>query len=422
MDTREEPAITDEELAGYAKGKFLLRVLGLRTMYYQLLRDYNGRDALWAAAVVRRLVPDDPDLPGRIRDSVLRVGGYQIWSDVQGSEKVLNRAFDFQTFAVVAFSVGAVLPNVDGSISERLATAGIAAVTGYFVSLLGLAVSGARRPVSPIARTVLGLLGLGALMVAGWWLLRWPSSWGPGLASGFFVAVATLFLLDLLYQAGYELILGTYRVCWTRFTAAEIVESLAETHWLLVNAPEPESLRTASFTLEHVASCVERFLPRYLSATLSPISRSTLPRRVHPEFAEMAAGTRLLAKDCLLPKATTRTEVADKVARLLVTAARERWGEWDRADAEELERATRWRLWLSGALRLGLGLLPLVLVALGAFYVYKTNPTSPLLKAEVLAPVLVAALGFFATVLNPGSEREKAGRRRKPFGGRKIGT
>lgn len=421
MDDHEEP-ITDQELAGYAKGKSLLRILGLRTVYYRLLREYNGRNALNAAAVARRLVPDDPELPARIRGSVLRIGGYQIWSDVQRSQAVVDRVTNALALTVLAGPIGGAVLYADGSLVRRVLYAVIAIVAAAIVCALVLSVLDVRISASRLEKSLLGLLGLGALMVAGWWALSWRTVWGLGLSSGIFIAVAPLVLLGLLSQLGNLLADAAYRVSWTKWTAAELTETLAAVHWRVTNEPEPGCLRRSADSLEHLAICVERFLPRYLFRNASAMVKASLTQRRPREFAEIAAPIRALSRECLLPKATTRAEVADKVAHLLVTAAQERWGEWDRADAEEIERSTRWRHWLSGALRLGLGLLPLVLVALGAFYVYKTNPASPLLKAEVLAPVLVATLGFFTTVLSSGAEREKSGPRRKPFGSRKIGT
>ncbi|RSD19500.1 hypothetical protein [Amycolatopsis eburnea] len=421
MDTHEEP-ITDEELARYAKGKFLLSALRLRPVYYRLLRETNGRDALWASAQARRLAPDDPELPARIRESVLRIGAYQIWGDVRRSDEVVDRVALFLAVAILAGAGGGAVFYADGSVLRRVAYAAIAVITSLGVCFVADSASAVRAPVSPAGKALLGLLGLGAFLIAGWWLLRWPTLWGLGLSSGIFIAVVTLFVLGCLSQLGRVLSQAAYRFSWARWTSAEITETLAEAHWWLSNEPEPHCLRSTSDSLEHVAICVERFLPQHLTAYFAPVVRASLTQRVQHEFAGMAARARLLSRECLLPKATTRVEVADEVAHLLVTAGREQWGEWDRADADEVERSTRWRLWLSGALRLGLGLLPLILVAFGAFYVYQTNPASPLLKAEVLAPVLVAALGFFTTVLSSGAEREKPGRRRKPFGGRKIGT
>ncbi|OXM70581.1 hypothetical protein CF165_05850 [Amycolatopsis vastitatis] len=410
----------DEELARYAKGRIVLSVLGLRSVYYRLLRDRHGRDALWASAVARRLAPDDPDLPGRIRDSALRVGAYQIWSDVRRNGGTLHMAGQFAAFVTLVCVCVGVTFYTDGSLSQRLPYATATSFATLVVFVVGFSTSELCPPVSRTARALLGLLGLGALMITGWWLLRWQTIWGLGLSSGVFIGAAALFLLGLLSQIGRLLTHAAYRVSWTRWTSAEITETLAEAHWWLSNEPEPRCLRIASDNLEHVANCVERFLPHYLTEYASPVISSALAQRAQHEFAGIAAQVRILAKECLLPKATTRVEATDKVADLLVTAAQERWGEWGRAVPEEIERSARWRRLLSGVLRFGLGLFPLVSVAAGALFVYKANPGSPFLKPEVLVPVLVATFGFFTTVLGPGSssERERPGGRRKPFHGR----
>lgn len=405
--------ITDEELAKYAKGRFLLTLLGLRSVYYRLLRDHNGRDALWASLVARRLVPDDPDLPGRIRESVLRIGGYQIWSEVRRAGDMPGKAGAFTGFVTFVCAGGGALFYADGSVWRRILYALVASFVAFVLSLVGFGTSQWFPPVSTTTRAMFGLLGVGALMIAGWWLLRWQTIWGLGLSSGFFITATALFFLSLFSQIGRLLTHTAYRRCWTRWTSADIVETLAEAHWWLSNEPEPACLRTASDDLEHVANCVERFLPQHLTRYSSPVISLSLAHRAQHEFAAIAASVRHLARECLLPTSTTRLEVADKVGRLLVAAAQERWGEWGRAAPEEVERSARWRLWLSRALRLGLGLLPLGLVTAGTIAVYKTNQASPLLKAEVLAPVFVATLGFFTTALAPGSSGEKE----KPGGG-----
>ncbi len=420
MDHQEFPPISDEELADYETGKFLLFILGLRTTYRQLLRDYNGRNALWASAVARRLAPGSPDLPGRIRGSVLRIGGYQVWGEVRLSDQVLDRAAGFAIVSILLCTGGGALFYADGSFWRRILYAVVTLASAFLICVLGGLLASVPVLSSRPARALLGLLGLGACAVAGWRLLAWQTVWGLGLSSGIFTAVAVVAVLALLSQLGVLLVTAAHRVSWSRWTADEIVETLTAVHWTLHNVPGPDGLRRASYSLEHLAICVERILPPYLTRYCFPMARPSLTQHSQREFSEIATAIRALARECLLPKAKTRTEVADTVAGLLVTAAQEQWGEWDRAEAEEVERSTRWRAWISGALRLGLGLLPLVLVGVGAFTIYQANPASPLLKAEVLAPVLVAALGFFTTVLSSGSsqEREKTSRSRTPFRGR----
>ncbi|WP_125591923.1 hypothetical protein [Amycolatopsis balhimycina] len=418
IPSAELPPVTDEVLISYAKGRFLMSALGLRWTYYRLLREKSDRDVQAASTVTRSLKPGDPELLlDRIRDSTLRVGGYQIWGDVQKGDEIVDRAVAFVIVAVLSSTLGETLFYVDGSFWRRLLYAVVALLTALVVTAIGLVLSGARAPTSRMARTLSGLLGLGALTGAAWWLLRWQSVWGLGLSSGIFNAAAALFALGLLRQIGNALVEAAYRISWSRWTTDEIIQTLAGTHWNLLNVPEPDCFPIASHYLEHVAGCIERFLPRILTLTFTPTNSSSITQHTQREFAEIAARIRLLAKECLLPTATTRASVADKVANLLISAAQGRWGEWETSPVEEIERAARWRSWISGALRFGLGLLPLVLVTLGALYLYRTNPASPLLKAEVLAPVLVATLGFFTASLSSGftSEKEKAGRRPKAF-------
>jgi hypothetical protein len=410
-----EEVISDDELAQYAKGRFVLWALRLRPTYYQLLREYNGRQALSASDLARRLAPEREDLPSLIRDSVLRIGGYQIWSQVQRSDKVMDKVLAFLFYAILSCTLGGALFYADGSFWRRLLYAVVVFFTSVAIAMVGLLMIDVRTPKSRMARTLAGLLGLGAFLAAGWWLLHWQTVWGLGLSSGIFVAVGILFTLGLLNQIGSALIQAGYRICWTRWTAAELTETLSATHWTLTHDPEPDCLQTASRYLEHLSLCLERYLLPYLTMNVYRPTASSLMQHNHREFTEIAAKTRLLARECLLPKSATRTTVTDTVGRLLITAAQGQWGEWERSPAGEAERSARWRLWFSGALRFGLGLLPLVVVSVGALYLYRTNPASPLLKAEVLAPVLVATLGFFTASLGSASSSEKARGRRKPF-------
>ncbi|MEQ0565701.1 hypothetical protein ABJI51_42055 [Amycolatopsis sp. NEAU-NG30] len=412
-----EEVISDDELAQYAKGRFVLWALRLRPTYYRLLREGHGPEALCASELAQRLAPDNTELPGKIRDSVFRIGAYQIWSRVQQSDEVVDKVLAFMFYAVLAGTLGGAVFHADGSFWRRLLYAVVAFLTSGLVALAGLLLSDVRTPRSRRTRALAVLLGFGALMAAGWWLSRWQSVWGLGLSAGIFIAAAALFALAILYQVANALVQSAFRISWTKWTAAELTQTLAVTHWSLLNEPEPYCLQSASSRLQHVSLCVERFLPQYLTMTFPRPSATSALHHDHREFAEVAATIRLLARECLLPKSATRTAVADKVGRLLTTAAQGQWGEWEKTAPEEAERsARRWR-WITGALRFGLGVLPLVVVTVGALYLYRTNPASPLLKAEVLAPVLVATLGFLTASLGSPATTEKTGRR-KPFGSR----
>ena len=390
-----------DEVNKYTTGRMLISALGLRTLYHESLQNRFERYVISASEVARELEPGRADLHTKIREAIFRIGGYQTWSDIQRSMDVVGKATAFVfTIATLSTVSGAVF-YADGPFWHRVLYALITWVSACVVIVIAMLASEIRTPTSPTARALLGSLGLSAFMMAGWLLSRWQSTWGTGMSSGVVIGAVSLFALGILFHIGRALVHRAYHVSWTRWTDDEIIETLASLHWSLNNEPEPHCLKLAASELEHVATCIERFLPRYLNRYLGPDSISLL-RRSHGDFAEIAAGARALANECLLPKKTTRTSTSDKLARLLVAAAQGRWGEWERGQPDVTERSTRWWSWISGILRFSLAVLPIVLVALAALYLHQTDPRSPLLKAEVLAPVLVATFGFFTTVLTSG--------------------
>ncbi len=104
----------------------------------------------------------------------------------------------------------------------------------------------------------------------------------------------------------------------------------------------------------------------------------------------------------LLTKPGAPKSTSDKLDRLMIAAAQGHWGDRDRTKATK-DSHIRWRPWLFGIVRVLLASLPVAVAIAGTIYLYRTNPSSPLLKAEVIAPILVAAIGVPTTILTSGA-------------------
>jgi hypothetical protein len=405
----EDSAFPDSELEQYAVAKRLAALFRLRDVYYRLFREIYGRYASVAGAVAREHAPDSPWIADSVRASVLRVGARQVWAEVRISTEVEDRFFTIWSGAnILGCLVAAGLYFVDHSFWSALGYLAIVVLTSAVAAFVAFLCTEIRFPATRPWRRTVGMIGLIAMLAGAWLIGRWQSFWGAAFFAGITVAVAVLFLLGLIGYAASLAVSIMFRRCWNRLTADEIVETLASTCWALRQVNEQEFRAWTATQLEHVAECVEHRLPAYLTISFTGPSTLALLSGVQSTFNEMSAELRRVAREYFLPKSTTIQSTRDEVAQRMVAAVQGNWGEWNRTSADD-EPNIRWRPWLVTTLRAIFGLLPTAIVIAGSLYLYQTNPASPLLKAEVIGPVLVAAISFLTTVLLSGGRSEGPG-------------
>lgn len=399
----------DAELEQYATARKLAKLLKVQTLYYNLFREFYGGYALVAQSVAQELAPEKPQVAADLRASVLRIGGYQIWSEVRRSIEVYDRFYPLWGWITgVGIVVAGTLhyPAVH-SFWTTVWYTGVVAVTALATAFIAALFTEIQVPKAHARRRTIAMIGLIAFFAAGWLIGRWHSFWGTALFAGIAVAVISLVLVGLIAEIANVAVSTMFHRSWSRLTADEIAETLASLAWVLRHENEPEFRTWAVSQLEHVANCVERYLPSYLTRSWTGPGVASLLGGTHSTFNEMAAEIRRLSRDYLVPKATSLQSVRDELDRLMIASAQGLWGEWGRISADDTPYA-RWRPWVSGTLRTILLSLPTVIALAGTFYLYKTNPSSPLLKAEVIAPVLVTTLTPLTKVLTPGRRAETA--------------
>ena len=399
------PVISDYDLNKYTKGRILLRLLGLRKTYTHHFEEEFGRELPGFETAARELAPENPQALVRGRDAILRIGGYQVWAWVLYDWVLYKRIRRLALFVTGLLSVGGAFYLLRGPSLRTVALYAIVATAVAF-GTLGTARATAKVSIPSSAqwRTLLGVLGLVVLAGGAWLLWQWVTAWGRVLFVGVAAAVVVSLLIGLWVQMRQLACAAILRYSWTRHTAKEIIESLADAKWALDETLDPRKTIWARFYaadgLDHVATCVERYLPAYLTKTLGEDDRN-LREHVRLRCQGMAATVRDLAVECLLPVAATGSRIGQQVSGLLVTAAQGQWGTWawNSAPMNKEPKAPRWRRWVATVFRIMLSLLLIVAVIALGIYLYRTDRLKMLLDAQILGPILVVAFGFLTTLL-----------------------
>ena len=386
-------AISESESFEYIKGGSLLSLFRLREQCRQLLAENYSGELTEVHEVVRELAPDNPDIWISGRKAVLRISGYQVWDSLVHDNAVVDRRKVIGlVMAGVGSALGAFIYFANGS-SPWMASLYfvIATITAGTVLAFAFYIMKSPIPSSIWMRDLLGLLGLLGIIGGAFLLFRWTTFLGRGLFTGVTVAIVIWFFFCFCVQTTRLSIAAIYWYTWSRYTVDEITETLAGARGLLKKG-DPETTiinrANAAFYLEHVAECLERYLPSYLASSSS-----------QPRFDQMAAAVRGLARCCLFARATENDAIRKEVSRMMVSNIQGQWGDWRTAATEGNSRTARWRLGLAGTSRLLLGALPIALIVSGVLYLDSTNSSSAMLKPEILGPLLVAAFGFFTATL-----------------------
>jgi hypothetical protein len=251
------------------------------------------------------------------------------------------------------------------------------------------------------------------------YLYRWETLWGAAIFAGIASATAVVLVLAVLLQLARTAVGATYRYTWSTFTAEEIIESLASAAASIDDADaaykDSDKFPTAVWyqtraarTLNHVASCIEQYLPGWMGLNDQPALRGA----VLPQLLGVAAHVRKLAYQCLLPQPDTRDTVKLEIYGLLVSSACGHWGTWQSTTApdsyearvaEQVGVAQQSRLFslrnLGGVL---MKLIPLILVTAGLLLLYRSDPKSKLLDPNVVGPLTAAAFAYLTTMIVSG--------------------
>lgn len=391
------PEASEPDFSAYSRGRVLRWLFRLDEVYLRHFAEYRDelREFDKAAA---ELAPDDRQVAEYGRDSILLIGGYQVWDAVARGPIALSRSI---RFALVMTAVGSGVATIvylrNNPWPEATLYLLLAAATALATLALAYRVTRAPIPSSPRTRSWLGLVGLLGMIGASWLLFQWQTVWGEGLFAGLALAITILFLVGLCVRITHLAMAAVYRYTWSRFPADEITETLAATCLALRDGDDLlttlSNRAQAASWLDHVADCAERYLPGYLAQP------DSFHAAVQPRFGEMAAAIRVMAQDCLFAKAADRDHLRQEVIRMMVAGVQGHWGDWKSAPLDDAVSVARWRRWLAGARGVLMAVAPAAIIAGGALYLYRTDDTSALLDAEVLGPLLVAAFGFFTTFL-----------------------
>ncbi|MEV6305413.1 hypothetical protein AB0M02_38785 [Actinoplanes sp. NPDC051861] len=405
------PPVTDADLDRVARARFAAWLLGARGVYQRLLRQTVESEFARARTAFRG-TEGDAVAEGAARNAVIGINSYQVWrlvlTDQENVDNVLARA-------VLSIATGCLLGAAhfvwqDPSWTRLVPAAvfaGIAVVTAAFVFGLAIAASESRVPGSKRMRNALGAIFFGAAGILLAYLYQEDSFWSDAVFTGAASATGCLFLLAVGAQIARVTVGMMYRYTWSRFPAEEIVQSLAMTLTDLDQATasfrDPEDFPSAVYhqinaglSLNHVADCMERYLPRAMGLAEKP----ALSAVVLPGLTGAANHTRALAQRCLLPGPGTHDALRDDVSELLVHAARGHWGAWESRTVPEPAHTPRRRTRLPGATMLRLA--PVLLVFAGLILLYRNYPRSSLLEPEIVGPIAAAAFVYLTSMLATG--------------------
>lgn len=383
-------------------------LFGLRKTYEDLFEEQFGPEIPVFEAVAQEFAPNNPDLLPAGRTAILEIGGHETWA------WVLSGRVRAKRLAIITIFLGSIWGVFNFLSGASALLVGVYIIITEVVAfiILAIATSAYKVPIpsAPSSRRLVCCLGMLGLVSGAWFLWHWETSWGRALFVGVSVAVVVLFLLALWCQALALATAAIFRYTWSQHTPEEIIETLAN---VISELNQQVDLRAntnmrlyAADELDHVASCVERYLPVHLAGRSHDLGISVVPR-----CQRMGAAVRNLAIECLLPVTEPRIRVRNQVSHLLIAAVQECWGAWKEASVCKEPTLPRWRRSFSVALQIILSLLPIVGVVGGAIYLYRTDPKSKLLDPQILGPILVAAFGplahFLTLRLNPRKPTRK---------------
>ncbi|CUR59905.1 membrane hypothetical protein [metagenome] len=402
--------ISDTEFRQYAQGRRLLSLLRLTSEYRGLLAERARTSVETLDQMLDHAEPDDAVAMREAgRASVLRIGGYQVWQDLFWSARFLDLTL---LFAFVMSASGALICT---TVYSR-AGDGAPLWASLLFFLVALICSTATLFVALLARDALlessrwaarsvALGGVVLLGVLGLWLWRLNATWSLPLAGGAVAAMGALAILGLGLQLRQLAMAAVYRRSWTAYTADEITETLIGACGFL--RMEPWSVyaqANAGRYLQHVAHCVEEFLPAYLA------SDEQLRASTRRECVKRGAGVRELAVECLVSTQATQARLSAKTAELLTLGIQGRWGDWDVGDVRDVVTTRGWRRSLATLMQVVVGLAPILVVGVFAAYLNREHPESELLSPEVIGPLAVAAFGWFTTFVAGWLTPNQAGR------------
>jgi hypothetical protein len=430
------PPLFDE--ASLSKAKLLARLLRASSTYRRLLHEDVERQL---AQVDDAFRDQESEIVARAaaKNAVIGINAYQVWEKVLSDIDTVDTVYSYLLSVVLlscAGSAGYYYYNYSDNFSwirvgAALVYLVIAVVCAVLTLLILLLISEAKFPRSRKWRNACAIL---LFAIVGYGLFRlshWETLWGQAMYAGAGLALAALFIMAVLLQVARATLGVMWRYTWSEFTAEEIIQSLAVALTYVDEAEATYKDSTAfpsavwyqakvARTLDHVAFCMERYLPRTLLLDDEPALREV----VLPQLLGVAACVRKLAHQALLrlpdapigagPEVSTRNSVKidisnsvkTEISKLLVSSARGEWGSWGLNAARlagepkvNFSDAPNRRFWLNSLGAVLLKLVPLIVVAAGLVLLYQKDPKSNLLAPEIVGPLAAAAFAYLTTMI-----------------------